>query len=115
MKNFANGLYDRRSYKPGGYYTEEFTHLAVAAAVAGGVADASIGIEAAARKLKMHFMPLFSENCYLLAKRETAERSDARAIVSVLKSEDFPKLVRRIPGYDASRAGEVISVADVVE
>jgi len=38
-----------------------------------------------------------------------------RAIVSVLKSEDFPKLVRGIPGYDASRAGEFISVADVSE
>jgi putative molybdopterin biosynthesis protein len=40
-----------------GYYTEEFTHLAVAAAVASGVADVGLGIEAAARKLKIDFIP----------------------------------------------------------
>lgn len=97
-----------------GYYTEEFTHLAVAAAIAGGVADAGIGIEAAARRLKMEFIPLFSEDYYLLAKRETVERPDVAGIVSVLKSADFLGLVRGIPGYDASRAGEVTSVSDVI-
>jgi molybdate-binding protein len=51
-----------------GYYTEEFTDLAVAAAVAGGVADVGLGIEAAARRLKIDFIPLFSEEYYLLAK-----------------------------------------------
>jgi len=98
-----------------GYYTEEFTHLAVAAAIAGGVADAGIGIEAAARKLKMDFMPLFAEDYYLLAKRETVERPDVEAIILVLKSEDFSRLTRGIPGYDASHAGEVLSISDVIQ
>src|SRR5215467_8218044 len=40
-----------------GYYTEEFTHLAVAAAIASGVASVGIGIEAAARRLKLDFIP----------------------------------------------------------
>ena len=34
-----------------GFYSEEFTHLAVAAAVASGMADVGVGIEAAAKKL----------------------------------------------------------------
>jgi molybdate transport repressor ModE-like protein len=97
-----------------GYYTEEFTHLAVAAAIASGVADVGMGIEAAAKRLKLAFIPLFSEDYYLLGKRETIERSDIAAIVSVLKSDSFAEVVRNVPGYDTSRTGEVTSVVDLI-
>lgn len=62
----------------------------------------------------MDFIPLFFEDYYLLAKRETIERSDVGGIISVLKSEDFSGLVRNNPGYDASHAGEVTSVSDLI-
>jgi molybdate transport repressor ModE-like protein len=103
---------DRAEIK--GYYTEEFTHLAVAAAIASGVADAGIGIEAAARKLKLDFIPLFVEDYYLLGKRETVERTDVETIVGVIKSDDFAALVKEIPGYDTSHTGEVTNVTDVI-
>ena len=96
-----------------GYYTEEFTHLAVAAAVASGVADVGMGIEAAARRLKLDFIPIFVEDYYLLGKRETVERADVEGIVSILKSHNFAELVRGIPGYDAFRPGEIVNVSDV--
>jgi molybdate-binding protein len=97
-----------------GYYTEEFTHLAVAAAIASGVADVGIGIEAAARRLKLDFIPLFVEDYYLLGKRETIERADVAAIVESLQSPQFVEHVRGIPGYDTSRTGEVSNVSDVI-
>ena len=97
-----------------GYYTEEFTHLAVAAAIASGVADAGIGIEAAARRLKLDFVPLFVEDYYLLGKRETVERADIETIVGLIKSDDFAALVEEIPGYDTSHTGEVTNVSDVI-
>jgi molybdate transport repressor ModE-like protein len=97
-----------------GYYTEEFTHLAVAAAVASGVADIGIGIEAAARRLKLDFIPLFIEDYYLLGKRETIERDDIESIVASLKSPEFAGQVRGIPGYDTTRTGEIANVSDVI-
>lgn len=97
-----------------GFYTEEFTHLAVAAAIASGVADTGMGIEAAARRLKLDFIPLFVEDYYLLGKRETIERDDVGAILAMLKSPDFATLVHGIPGYDTSHTGEVTNVSDVV-
>jgi putative molybdopterin biosynthesis protein len=97
-----------------GYYTEEFTHLAVAAAIAGDVADVGLGIEAAARKLKMDFIPLFREDYYLLAKRETIEREDVQNIVAVLRSESFRKIVDAFPGYEASLAGSILTFDDVM-
>jgi putative molybdopterin biosynthesis protein len=97
-----------------GYYTEEFTHLAVAAAIAGGVADAGLGIEAAARKLKMDFIPLFREDYYLLAERETIEREDIQNIIAVLKTESFRRIVGVFPGYEASVAGSVVTLDDAM-
>ncbi|MBN8964529.1 MAG: helix-turn-helix transcriptional regulator [Rhizobiales bacterium] len=97
-----------------GFYAEEFTHLAVAAAIASGVADVGIGIEAAARRLKLDFIPLFVEDYYLLGKRETIERADIEAIIAILTSPGFRALVNGIPGYDVSRTGEVSNVSDVI-
>jgi putative molybdopterin biosynthesis protein len=111
-KMLADGGIDRGEIS--GYYTEEFTHLAVAAAIAGGVADVGLGIEAAARKLKMDFIPLFHEDYYLLAKRETIEREDVQRIIAVLKTEGFHKIVAAFPGYEASVAGSVVTLDDVM-
>jgi putative molybdopterin biosynthesis protein len=95
-----------------GFYSEEFTDLAVAAAIAGGVADVGLGIEAAARKLKMEFVPLFAEDYYLLAKRETTEREDVESLIAVLRSDSFRRIVHAYPGYDASLAGTITALSD---
>ena len=95
-----------------GYYSEEFTHLAVAAAIAGGVADVGLGIEAAARKLKMDFVPLFTEDYYLLAKRETTKREDIESLIAVLRGNSFRKIAHAFPGYDASLAGTITTLGN---
>jgi putative molybdopterin biosynthesis protein len=71
-----------------GYYTEQFTHLAVAAAIASGVADVGIGIEAAARRLRIDFIPLFVEDYHLLGRRETIERADVGAAIRALSDRE---------------------------
>jgi putative molybdopterin biosynthesis protein len=111
-KMLADGGIDKGDIS--GYYTEEFTHLAVAAAIAGGVADAGLGIEAAARRLKMDFIPLFCEDYYLLAKRETIEREDVQNVIAVLKTESFRKIVVGFPGYEASVAGSIVTLDEAM-
>ncbi|MFZ0534304.1 MAG: molybdopterin biosynthesis protein, partial [Anaerolineales bacterium] len=44
-----------------GYQHEEYTHLAVAAAIASGRADCGLGIAAAAQALGLDFIPLYQE------------------------------------------------------
>jgi len=60
------------------------------------------------------FIPLFVEDYCLLGRRETIERADVEAIVASLQSQQFAEHVRGIPGYDASRTGEVSNVSDVI-
>ena len=79
------------------------------------MANVGIGIEAAARRLKLDFIPLFVEDYYLLGKRQTIEHPDVASIVTSLRSKSFAQHVRGIPGYDASRTGDVSNVADVIE
>ncbi len=52
-----------------GYRREEYTHLAVAAAVQSGVADCGLGIAAAARALRLEFLPLEQERYDLVIPR----------------------------------------------
>src|SRR5262249_55216058 len=56
-----------------GYEREEYTHLAVAATVAGGAADVGLGILAAARALELDFVPLLKERYDLIIPREFYE------------------------------------------
>ncbi|HEU0217843.1 MAG TPA: substrate-binding domain-containing protein [Stellaceae bacterium] len=95
-----------------GFYSEEFTHLAVAAAVASGMADVGMGIEAAAAKLGLEFIPIFTEDYYLLTKREALEQKSIVELVAILSSSAFRDLVSGIPGYDAGGAGTIKMIGE---
>lgn len=95
-----------------GYQMEEFTHAAVAATIASGMADTGFGIEAAARQQGLDFVPLASERYYLAARQATLARPAVQALLAVLKGAAFHKRVRALPGYETSGIGEIISVRD---
>src|SRR3989304_8787337 len=57
-----------------GYDAEEFTHLAVAAAVTSGRGDCGLGIPAAAQALGLDFIPLFPEQYDLIVPSAFAAR-----------------------------------------
>jgi molybdate-binding protein/DNA-binding transcriptional regulator YhcF (GntR family) len=82
------------------------THLAVAAAVAEGSADAGLGIRAAARAFDLDFVPLARERYDLVIGAAARERSPLREILAVLGSLEFRDVVAQIGGYDTARTGE---------
>jgi putative molybdopterin biosynthesis protein len=91
-----------------GYNQEEYTHLAVAAAVAGARADCGLGIAAAARALDLDFVPLFKERYDLVMPREYAESDLLAPLIAVLGAGEFRDEVARLPGYDVSVMGTVV-------
>ena len=91
-----------------GYTREEFTHLAVAAAVAGGTADVGLGILAAARALKLDFVPLLKERYDLVIPREHYESELLRPLLDLLRGSDFRRQVEALGGYDTAQMGEVV-------
>jgi putative molybdopterin biosynthesis protein len=91
-----------------GYAREEYTHLGLAAAIAGGRADCGLGIAAAARALQLDFVPLFKERYDLVAPRDIAGSSLLEPLWGTLRDADFRSAVSSMPGYDISVMGRVI-------
>ena len=89
-----------------GYEREEYTHLAVAAAVASGTADAGPGILAAARALDLGFVPLAHERYELVIPRAHYDSPLLKPLRELLLDASFRKAVASLPGYDVSIMGE---------
>jgi putative molybdopterin biosynthesis protein len=89
-----------------GYDRELYTHLAVAAAVKTGGADAGLGILAAAKALELEFIPVASEQYDLAIRPDALELFAMRELLRLLQSAEFRAQVAELGGYDVSRAGE---------
>ncbi|NDJ52956.1 MAG: molybdopterin biosynthesis protein [Chloroflexi bacterium] len=91
-----------------GYEREEYTHLAVAAAVASGAADCGLGIQAAARALELDFVPIAEERYDLVIPRQHAESELLRPLLDLLADADFRAAIAALPGYSTARMGQVV-------
>ena len=95
--------------KISGYNQEEYTHLAVAAAIASGRADCGLGIAAAAQALDLDFIPLFDERYDLVIPREHYRSELLHPLLDLAGDTDFRRAVSALPGYDVSHMGEVLA------
>jgi len=95
--------------KINGYDRTAFTHLAVAVAVAGGAADAGLGILAAARALDLDFVPVLKERYDLIIPRVHYESKLLEPMLAILHDAAFKAEIERLGGYDVSRMGQVIA------
>lgn len=83
-----------------GYQHEEFTHEAVAAEVATGQADAGFGIEAAAARYDLGFVPLVSERYGFALTRDIADTPEGKNFLTRLNGNTFRQRVLSMPGYE---------------
>jgi putative molybdopterin biosynthesis protein len=95
-----------------GYNLFEYTHLAVAAAVASGRADCGLGIAAAAQALGLDFIPLFEERYDLVIPEEHYRSSLLAPLLASFQDQELRKQIEKLPGYDIKRMGELIEVAE---
>lgn len=97
------------SHQIQGYDQEEYTHLAVAAAVASGRADCGLGIAAAAQALELEFIPLFQERYDLVIPQVYAQDNLLAPLMEILEDQRFRQVVAAMPGYDVSTMGQVVA------
>ncbi|HEU5295107.1 MAG TPA: substrate-binding domain-containing protein [Burkholderiaceae bacterium] len=88
----------------------EDSHLAVAAAVASGSADAGMGIEAAARSYGLEFVPLADEDYFLVCLRDALDQPPVMKLREVLAGATWQQALLSLPGYGSDRAGQVLSL-----
>jgi putative molybdopterin biosynthesis protein len=91
-----------------GYEREEFTHMAVAIAVASGLADVALAVQSAAHALKLDFISVGEEQYDLLFLRSFYESEHGARLMDVIRSAGFRQAVEALGGYDASNSGAMI-------
>ena len=90
-----------------GWELAEFTHAAVAAYVASGMADVGFGVEPPARRFKLDFVPLATERYFFLCRDADLQRPELQAVLEVMRSDAFRSEVNALPGYSAAKCGQV--------
>ena len=95
-----------------GYNSAEFTHSAVAAYIASGMADAGIGMQAAAAQFKLDFLPLVREHYYFALRIDAVEEPAMRQLLDLMRDPAYHRLVAALPGYDAAGTGELVPIAE---
>ncbi|OJY38393.1 molybdopterin biosynthesis protein [Pseudonocardia sp. 73-21] len=91
-----------------GYSREEHTHLAVAAAVSAGRADAGMGILAAARAFGLDFVPVAREPYDLVLRTDTLDDPLLAPLWTLLERSDFRTGVEALGGYSCEETGQRI-------
>jgi putative molybdopterin biosynthesis protein len=94
---------------PGYAGLSEETHVAVALCVASGIADAGVGVEAAALEFGLHFAPLVEENYFLACLKPNLEHTAVRRLCAALAGSGWKEILANLPGYQpAPDAGRVL-------
>ncbi len=88
-----------------GYAREEHTHLAVAAAVVAGRADAGLGVLAAARAFGAGFVPVTQEPYDLVTTVEELESGVLDPLLDLLGDQRFRASVEALGGYSTQESG----------
>ena len=93
-----------------GYGTEEFTHMAVAVAVASGAADAGMCVRSAARALGLDFLPVTTERYELVMATASLGHPGLQRLLQVIASPAFALRAARLGGYDTAGTGQLRSI-----
>ena len=92
----ANGL---RPERIPGYRHEEFTHEAVAATIASGQADVGFGIQAAAVRFGLDFIPLVWERYGLAFVPGVIAADSGQRLLHALQGAAWRRRLAALPGY----------------
>lgn len=94
-----------------GYSREATTHMAVAAAVSGGSADAGMGVYSAAKAMNLDFIEVGPEEYDFAVPVKYLELPHVQAFIETLKSEEFHRKLDEMGGYRYPHAGEIVEIS----
>lgn len=95
------------------YNTAEFTHSAVAAYIASGMADVGLGVETAARRFGLDFIPLAREHYLFACKTSVLEQNLLQSTLKIMQNTSFRDTVSGLAGYDGTQSGTIPTFQEI--
>jgi molybdate transport repressor ModE-like protein len=95
-----------------GYPSNEFTHSAVAAYIASGMADVGVGVQTAAHRFGLDFVPLVRERYFMALPIAMMEDPLIQHVISVVQSKHFRDVINGLAGYDAADTGKILMLSE---
>lgn len=93
----------------------EHSHVAVALCIASGVADAGLGVEAAALEFGLHFVPVVEENYFLACLNQNVDQPAVQRLRTALSGDRWRAILAQLPGYQpAPDAGGLLRVEEAL-
>lgn len=96
-----------------GYDNHEYTHSAVAAHVATGMAEVSFGVKAAAARFDLDFIPITEDRYFWAYRAESENDPEIGAFIDMLQQADLQAEVNQLPGYQCDRSGQRLDVSEL--
>ena len=93
-----------------GYEREMTTHMAVAAAVSSGSADAGVGVLSAAKAMDLDFIPIGEEEYDFAIPEKYLQLDMFKQFIDIIESQEFKDILLELGGYGASEIGRIILI-----
>ncbi len=93
-----------------GFDSTEFTHAAVAAYIASDMADVGFGIETAARRFSLDFVPLLQERYFFAVEQAALHAPRFSEVLGILRLPGFAHKLEQLPGYEPIRTGDTLTL-----
>lgn len=97
-----------------GYDNHEYTHSAVAAHVATGMAEVGFGVKAAATRFDLEFIPVTEDRYFWAYHTENENDPEIRAFKEMLASSAYQDEINQLPGYQCDHCGEPIQASELL-
>ncbi|MGI6413884.1 MAG: molybdopterin biosynthesis protein [Syntrophomonadaceae bacterium] len=91
-----------------GYNREEFTHLAVGAAVKSGGCDVGLGIYTISKALDIDFVPISQERYDVCILTDLVSEKNLQILINAIRSAEFKQGVAKLGGYNTKLTGEIL-------
>ncbi|RBW52171.1 MolR family transcriptional regulator [Marinobacter sp. F3R11] len=89
---------------------QEFTHTAIAAFVASGMAEVGFGVQAAAEQFNLNFIEMASEHYMLIYRQDRLPPATLGHLTELLKSPALIERINNVPGYEPDYPGEITTL-----
>ena len=98
-----------------GYDNHEYTHSAVAAHVATGMAEVGFGVQAAAARFDLAFVPVTEDRYFWAYRSDALNDPDVNAFIEMLSLNEFQSEVNQLAGYECVNSGLPIELVNLFQ